>query len=664
MSILRSRPLRAAAVASLLCLAIAGCGAEKRNRLLVLGIDGLDPGVVQTLIAEGKTPSFARLVEGGAFGVMDSPPPLLSPVIWTTIATGRRPSTHGIGHFTTVDPATGEKLPVTSNLRRVKAVWNLFSENERDVGVVGWWATWPSEEVRGVMVSDHTCYHFLMGDQAGDSIEEGVVWPGAALPEVAARITRTDDLTAEDLEPYVDLEGLETGGSFRFDDDLSHFKWALAAARSYRDIGLDLWKRAAPELLMVYIEGVDSSSHLFGHLFRQDNLAGELEEQQSHFGGTVEAMYLFADRLVGDYLAVMDEQTTLVVVSDHGFQLGELPEDPSKVRDMRRVSEAYHRREASLFFYGAGVRPGARWERAETVDIAPTLLALAGLPVAEDMPGRVLEEVFDPPLSIDRIATYENGEPRRHGGAASETRSADIDEAVLKRLESLGYLGEAETVPSTNQRNLANILLREGRYREAAESFAEQLAESPEDPAMRSGLATALLQLGEVERALAEFDHVIAADPLFLPVYVNRGLAYERTGNLEMAIDDYRTALRIDSDYAPAREALERLGQAVVERVASTPEQVEATKLLADSREAIQRGAFDRAQELLDRVEKLAPGEVVVLQYRSNLAYLKGDWLEAEKLLVEALELEPGNALFEKNLERVRAKIVDSGSGE
>lgn len=645
-------------------LLAAGCGAQPGNRLLVLGIDGLDPQVVQTLIAEGKAPNFARLVEGGAFGVMDSPPPLLSPVVWTTIATGRRPGTHGIGHFTTVDPVSGEKLPVTSTLRKVEAIWNLFSAQERDVGVVGWWATWPAEAVRGVMVSDHTCYHFLMGDRLGETMEEGVVWPAQALPEVEARITRTEDLSEEDLRPYVAV--LEEAGaeSFRFDDDLSHFKWALAAARSYRDIGLDLWRRTSPDLLMVYIEGVDSSSHLFGHLFRQADLAGELEAQQSRFGNTVEQMYLFADQLVGEYLEVLDERTTLMVVSDHGFQLGELPEDPSKLRDMRRVSEAFHRREASLFLYGAGVRPGARWERAETLDITPTLLALAGLPVADDMPGRVLEEVFDPPLSVRRIATYETGEPRSRDRSVDETRSAEVDDAVLERLKSLGYLGDSEAAaPSTNDRNLANILLREGRYREAAEIFVEQLIVEPDDPALRSGLATALLQLGRVDQALKEFDRAIESDPLFLPAYFNRGLAHERGGDLDAAIADYRSALRYDSDYPPAREALARLGQPATTRVASTPEQIEAARLLAEARELIRRGEYDQAEGILDRAENLAPGEVVMLQYRSNLAYLQGNWLEAERILVEALAREPDNALFEKNLERVRVKIEESVAG-
>ena len=60
-----------------------------------------------------------------------------------------------------------------------------------------------------------------------------------------------------------------------------------------------------------------------------------MADQQQKFGRVIEQMYLYADRLIGDYIEVMDNNTVLVVCSDHGFKLGELHEDPSKTRDMR-----------------------------------------------------------------------------------------------------------------------------------------------------------------------------------------------------------------------------------------------------------------------------------------------------------------------------------------
>jgi len=82
-------------IALVAALTLVACHhAAPRGRVMVLGLDGMDPVTLDQLMAEGKMPSFARLREGGAYGpgwkVMK---PLLSPIIWTTIATGKRSKT-------------------------------------------------------------------------------------------------------------------------------------------------------------------------------------------------------------------------------------------------------------------------------------------------------------------------------------------------------------------------------------------------------------------------------------------------------------------------------------------------------------------------------------------------------------------------------------------
>ena len=81
----------------------------------------MDPAVMDLLMSDGALPHFSRLRQEGAYGRLISQKPLLSPVIWTTIATGKTPDQHGIGHFVAVNSDTGERLPVTSRLRKAKA---------------------------------------------------------------------------------------------------------------------------------------------------------------------------------------------------------------------------------------------------------------------------------------------------------------------------------------------------------------------------------------------------------------------------------------------------------------------------------------------------------------------------------------------------------------
>ena len=102
----------ALALALVLALGLAGCARDPEpNRVLILGLDGVDPDTVNLLVSEGKLPNFARLKREGAEGRLISEKPLLSPVIWTTIATGKTPDRHGIGGFTAVNQRRASRSP-------------------------------------------------------------------------------------------------------------------------------------------------------------------------------------------------------------------------------------------------------------------------------------------------------------------------------------------------------------------------------------------------------------------------------------------------------------------------------------------------------------------------------------------------------------------------
>ncbi len=660
-----------------LLLALVACAGEQPSRVLVLGLDGLDPQVVDLLMSEGRLPNFARLRREGAYGRLKSDEPLLSPILWTTIATGRPPHEHGITHFVAQD-AAGQRLPVTSRLRRVKALWNIASEAGRRVAVVGWWATWPPEAVDGAVVSDHAAYHFLFEDGFADSApDEAKTHPPGLAAEIAPLLVRPEELTAADLAPYVDVDPGELARPFDFADDLAHFRWALAAARSHQQIGLELWRRERPDLALVYVEGVDSTSHLFGHLFRAADLAGELAEQQRRYGRAVEEMYLFADRLVGAYLEAMDRRTTLIVLSDHGFRLGALHDDPSHTRDLRRVSERFHRKEGILYLYGHGVKPRARIDRPGLLDVTPTALALLGLPAAADMPGRVLAEALKLNEPPPRFASYEGGpdSPAASGGAPDVAATdTTIEQARLEHLRSLGYLGggagpaaDPATAPSgvtaevpataaapEGRRNLAAIEFGAGRYEAAAALYRQLLDEDPEDPSLHTSLAGSLGVLGRYPEALEHLERALELEPLSVEAYHNRAVILERQGRLEAAVADYRTAVRYAPDYEPSRHALERLTGSAAVSAPRTPAERQAATLAEQASQAARRGDYAAALVLLEQAESLAPDYPLLYQYRANVAYLTGDRDAAIAALERALELEPGNALFRRNLESLR----------
>src|SRR5262245_46074941 len=131
------------ALALAACAAAPGDGDSKAKtatsprRIVLVGLDAADWLAIDPLIQSGKLPTFARLRSAGHAGLLVSEPPLLSPILWTTIATGRRPEDHGVLDFM-VDLPSGGQAPVSAASRRVPALWNVLSNAGRRVAVVGW----------------------------------------------------------------------------------------------------------------------------------------------------------------------------------------------------------------------------------------------------------------------------------------------------------------------------------------------------------------------------------------------------------------------------------------------------------------------------------------------------------------------------------------------
>ena len=130
-------------------------GRQIAKRVLLIGWDSADWRVINPLMDSGKMPNLERLVEEGVVGNLASLHPDLSPMLWTSIATRKRPFKHGIYGFSEPFPQTGAVRPITNISRKTKAIWNIVSQVGLKSIVVGWWPSHPAEPINGVMVSDH-----------------------------------------------------------------------------------------------------------------------------------------------------------------------------------------------------------------------------------------------------------------------------------------------------------------------------------------------------------------------------------------------------------------------------------------------------------------------------------------------------------------------------
>jgi hypothetical protein len=431
------------------------------ERVIVLGLDGATWDRIEPGIERGRLPNFARLRREGASGPLASLKPTLSAPLWTTVATGKPREVHGIrrhyllqGRFSGTgnldfptwldlveDALLGARLlrniPVTSSLRRCKAIWNIVSEAGGRVGVLGWWASWPAEPVEGFVVSDLASSARIRelvdrGDRFQNvSLEaETITYPADLLRQIEPLERSPASVTREELARFVAVEDgvweeFRREEPFDWKRPLTVFRATYLKDIFFADVAQELDERGRPDLLLAYLKGID----VFGHIFWKFSDPRALEEgrdprEVERYRDVVDRAYEWTDGLLGRFLERLRPGETLVVLSDHGWET----EGPGEYGHERAPA-------GILAMIGGPVRVGARIEGAGLYDVAPTLLHLLGLPKGEDMPGRVLVDVLDAPSPVRTIPTWETRRIGRYGAIASSEA-----EAQERALRALGYL--------------------------------------------------------------------------------------------------------------------------------------------------------------------------------------------------------------------------------
>jgi len=406
-----------------------------RAPVIWLGLDGLDWELLDRLAAEGKMPNWKRLTSQGYTAKLKSFMPVLSPIVWTTIATGAGPDQHRVLDFQEVDPSTGQKMPISGRSRAVPAIWNVVSAAGRSVGVVGWWATHPAEEVSGFFVSDHASPILFEGmPRAGVAYPAGLA---AGVEQIAARDGVVSDA---ELGRYLDVPADEIARSrgAGLSNPIDAMARILGATRVQQRIARDLYDKNLPELTMVYFEGTDVVGHVFGpYVPPKTDCVPEADYARYH--RAVDDYYALVDKVLGQWMRRAEEDgATLVVNSDHGFRWGkDRPCEPPSLD----LSGSWHRLDGVFVAWGARVRRSSERGTASVFDVEPTIAALLGLPVDRRSSGRALRAAFpgiaDPPRK-DLLATV----PVRRIAAEAMSEKGASDYA--QKLKSLGYLSGSE----------------------------------------------------------------------------------------------------------------------------------------------------------------------------------------------------------------------------
>ena len=587
------------------------------QRVVLLGLDGFDWGLLDRLIGEGRCPTFAAMKRSGAWGNIQSRQPLLSPLIWTTMATGRLPEEHGVVDFVVKDAVTGADMPITNQARQVHAFWNILTSSGLSVNVVNWWATYPAEPINGVMVSERVFYQLFGIRPALD--DPGNISPPEVVDEVLPLLVEADDIGFDEVREYARIDRAEYDRALAaaatadnpFDERINHLRKILAVTRGVFNVGHWLIENRPADLTALYVEGTDTIGHRFAH-FLPPKLPWVSQQEFDRYSGTMARYYELVDRELARLMEHAPPDTLWLVVPDHGLYTGKAR--PSVAPDdFTTGAPQWHRLTGAFLASGPGVRPGPI-EPLHIDDLCRTLLWLLGAPISEELRGRQLEELLGaewaarhPAVTVD---TYDQL-PRtwmREGIAP-----AALDAARLAELQALGYVaGDSSTPPSgqptpipeatgakaTEPYNLGKLALGRGDLETAERRLLEALEMRPDFMAAMITLAGVYRERGDhasslrwilraLETAKPELPPVLLVDFVreaeaagrldrALPAlemmrprwqseagfFTARGLALRLLGRNQEAAAEYLAALALDPADTTATEQLLELATA------------------------------------------------------------------------------------------------------
>jgi hypothetical protein len=391
-----------------------------RRSLLVVGLEGVSWDLISAGASDGSLPVLARLLKEGSAGSLASPRPYDRAALWTTAATGKLPVKHGVVSSQAWSTPAGElrllprlpgasamaslplspRRPLSGEARRSLAFWEILARRGHEVALLNWPASHPAQA--GLVL------------WASEQAFEGTSPAGAALPLGAAQqalLFRVDVATLDrPLVRTLSPEGLTSA-----DDRGAPLE---GAARDLSVLGAALVTvPAGPgSVSALVLSGAVGVARRFSSA-GNGGYWGVFPPDPEAEARALKAYYRFLDDAVGELVEHEGRDRTICVFSPVSYgPPPALDAFASFVRGRAPGASPEGSRDGFLVLSGSGIRAGVRLTSANVLDLAPTLLVLAGEPVARDFDGRVLAEAFDERFtesaSVPIITTFEPKGPQ------------------------------------------------------------------------------------------------------------------------------------------------------------------------------------------------------------------------------------------------------------
>jgi predicted AlkP superfamily phosphohydrolase/phosphomutase len=429
------------------------------RKALIIGLDAATWHVMDRLIESDLLPNIEGIMDEGVYGPMETIQPTHSAILWTSIITGKHHRKHGVIGFTYFlvpgirDPmqVKGTFLenlfivlrrygivshsPFTILPRKSDAFWNILAHGDHSIGIMSQvgLASGLAEKVDGFMIS--SLFKGVMGEPPAPE----TVWPDSIYEEVI----RFNQVPVHDSLPSF-IKELKTG-----ENGFEEFIRGVEAIERKVSLTISLEKKYDPDIVFFYDHFSDAIQHRFWRFMEPDAYQENTpKEQVELYGKVIDYTYMYLDHAVSRLVEGVGDDRDVFIISDHGMEPGPLTLKGRKVEKLKEsklalnIISAHHDQAPPGIFIakGEGIRKGSKVFDTRIYDVTPTLLYLFGFPVASDMDGRVLEEIFEETYIARHpqttIPTYERGDRL---GVLPPLRTG-ADEELLEKYKALGYI--------------------------------------------------------------------------------------------------------------------------------------------------------------------------------------------------------------------------------
>jgi predicted AlkP superfamily phosphohydrolase/phosphomutase len=260
-------------------------------KLLVIGLDGATFEVIHPMVARGELPNLAGLMTQGCSGNLESTIPPFSAPAWTSFMTGMNPGKHGIFGFVNYNPLSYTHIDskaVTATALVGHTFFDALSQAGLRLASITVPITYPAWAINGYMIAGPPC----------PDTDKGLAYPQDFAADLSQRYTFLSTFWSKDNKEIV-------AGIFDMVD-------------SRTDLALRLIEEKSLDVMMLVLGATDRAQHNFWRHY-DPAFADKLSLlHEAGFEDVIPEAYRRADAAVGRLLSYAGDQTTVLIVSDHG----------------------------------------------------------------------------------------------------------------------------------------------------------------------------------------------------------------------------------------------------------------------------------------------------------------------------------------------------------